>query len=114
VKFGAEDDHFHGLIYAAARNPFLLTVLGAIREIQHTAVSLIVSASGSIDIAGAQHRTIATAIANGDADEAAAAMTAHIAYSADALQHALSIPIEDRDRHNAQTSADGKEPNAAR
>jgi GntR family transcriptional regulator, transcriptional repressor for pyruvate dehydrogenase complex len=114
VKFGAEDDRFHGLIYAAARNPFLLTVLGAIRQIQHTAVSLVVSASGSIDIAGAQHRTIAAAIADGDADGAAAAMSAHIAYSADALQYALSIPIEDRDRHNAEMSAAGKEPNPAR
>jgi len=100
AEFGSEDDRFHSLIYASARNPFLLTVLGAIREIQHTAVLLIVSASGSIDIAGPQHQEIAAAIVAGDAERAGVAMKEHIAYSADALRQAIAIPVEDRDRLN--------------
>jgi GntR family transcriptional repressor for pyruvate dehydrogenase complex len=94
--FGAEDDRFHGFIYAAAGNPFLLTVLGAIREIQHTAVRLMVSESGSIEIAGAQHRRIAESIATGNVDEAGTAMGEHIAYSANALRQALLIPSDER------------------
>ena len=94
--FGTEDDRFHALIYTAARNPYLLTVLGAIREIQHTAVQLIVSASGSISIAGEQHRKTAEAIAAGDVEAAGAAMKEHIAYSANALRQTLALPEDER------------------
>jgi DNA-binding FadR family transcriptional regulator len=94
--FGAEDDHFHALIYTAARNPYLLTVLGAIREIQHTAVQLIVSASGSIPIASEQHRKTAEAVAAGDVEAAGAAMKEHIDYSARALRQTLALPEEER------------------
>lgn len=94
-EFAAEDNEFHHQIYVAARNPFLATVLGAVREIQHTAVHLIVSQSGSISIAATQHQQIAAAVTAGDVTVAGQAMAGHLAYSSAALQRTLAPSVTD-------------------
>jgi DNA-binding FadR family transcriptional regulator len=59
-------------------------------------VRLMVSESGSIEIAGSQHQRIAEAIAAGNINAAGTAMGDHIAYSANALRQALLIPSDQR------------------
>ncbi len=95
-RFGDADHQFHTLIYEAAGNPFLLTVMSAVREIQHNTVALVASSSGSIPVAVGHHEEIATAIADGDGDRAEQGMAEHIAYSIAALRDTLTLPPEER------------------
>lgn len=92
------DNRFHTAIYAASRNPFVITVLSSVREIQANTVAMAVSTSGSIEIAAPQHERIAAAIAASDPDLAEAAMAEHVNYSIEALKIRLGLPPEERDR----------------
>jgi GntR family transcriptional repressor for pyruvate dehydrogenase complex len=94
--FGEADNHFHTAIYEAAGNPFLLTVMSAVREIQHNTVALVASSSGSIPVAVGHHQDIAQAIADGDGDRAERCMAEHIAYSILALRATLALPPDER------------------
>lgn len=97
-RFGIEDNGLHSAIYAAAGNPFLITVLGAVREIQHSTVAMMTSISGSPAIAAEHHERIARAIALRNAEEAESAMAEHVQYSIDALRATLAVPPEERAR----------------
>lgn len=110
--FVAEDNHFHTLLYSSARNPFLRTVLGAVREIQQTAVQLIVAQAGSISLAAAQHQQIAKAVAVKDADTAGAAMAEHLAYSLNALKSRLILPAPERSDSLSGTNNSGPDQKA--
>lgn len=96
--FSNADNRFHTAIYAASRNPFVLTVLSSVREIQANTVAMVVSTSGSIEIAAPQHERIAEAIAASDPEAAEAAMAEHVNYSIEALKARLGVPAEDRER----------------
>jgi DNA-binding FadR family transcriptional regulator len=96
--FSAADNRFHTAIYAASRNPFVLTVLSSVREIQANTVAMVVSTSGSIEIAAPQHERIAEAIAASDPEAAEVAMAEHINYSISALKTRLGLPPEERER----------------
>jgi GntR family transcriptional repressor for pyruvate dehydrogenase complex len=97
-QFGIEDNGLHAAIYVATGNPFLITVLGAVREIQHSTVAMMTSISGSPVIAAGHHERIARAIALGDAEAAEHAMSEHVQYSIDALRATLAVPPAERAR----------------
>lgn len=97
-QFGVEDNGLHSAIYAAAGNPFLITVLGAVREIQHSTVAMVTSISGSPLIAAEHHLRITQAITAGNSSEAEAAMAEHVQYSIDALRATLAVPAQERTR----------------
>ncbi len=82
AAFAAADDRFHAAVYAAADNPYLAASLTAVREMQREVVHLFAGIPGSMAAAAADHRRVATAIAAQDAGSAAAAMEAHVAYTA--------------------------------
>ncbi|MGH2549895.1 MAG: FadR/GntR family transcriptional regulator [Thermomicrobiales bacterium] len=98
--FSNADNRFHSAIYSASRNPFIVTVLGSVREIQANTVAMVVSTSGSIDIAAGHHERIAAAIAAADGQQAEELMVEHIAYSIEALKTRLGVPQDDRERLN--------------
>ncbi len=91
AAFRQADHRFHVTIYNAASNAFLITVMGAIREIQHSTVALATDTSGSMAIAVEQHCAITRAIAEGDSEAAAEAMAEHVTYSTESLMQALTV-----------------------
>jgi len=92
------DIKFHRLIVEAARNPFLITIHTAIRDIQRDVSSRVVMMAGSITMAADQHLRIAHAIADQDSVTAAAVMDKHLGVTIRALEGVLALPPEDR-RH---------------
>jgi GntR family transcriptional repressor for pyruvate dehydrogenase complex len=108
-RFGETDNRFHTAIYEAAANPFLLTVMSAVREIQHNTVALVASSSGSIPVAVEHHERIAAAIAAGDAEMAGQCMAEHIAYSIAALKATLALPPEERRQIDLRWSTGGSQ-----
>ncbi|MCC6703720.1 MAG: FCD domain-containing protein, partial [Thermomicrobiales bacterium] len=81
-----------------ARNPFLITIHTAIRDIQRDVSSRVVMMAGSITMAADQHLRIAHAIADQDSVTAAAVMDEHLGVTIRALEGVLALPPEDR-RH---------------
>jgi GntR family transcriptional repressor for pyruvate dehydrogenase complex len=79
--FGQSDSQFHLAIAEASGNPYLLVAIATAREMQQDVVNLFAEHPGSMQEAVTHHRAIAQAIANQDADEAAALMAAHISYT---------------------------------
>lgn len=112
-RFGEADNRFHALIYEAAGNPFLHTVMSAVREIQHNTVALVASSSGSIPVAADHHDQLAAAIADGDAERADQCMAEHIAYSIAALRATLALPLGDRLRIDLRWPASGASDEAS-
>jgi len=96
--FEDADVRFHRLVVEAARNPFLVTVHAAVRDIQRDVSSRVVMMAGSIPTVADQHMRIATAIAEHDSVTAAAVMEEHLGVTIRALQGALALPPEER-RH---------------
>jgi len=90
------DLRFHRLIVEAARNPFLVTIHAAIRDIQRDVSSRVVMMAGSIAMAADQHLRIAHAIADQDSVTAAAVMDEHLGVTIRALQGVLALPPEER------------------
>jgi DNA-binding FadR family transcriptional regulator len=78
--FTVADAKFHGAVSVAAHNLFLQAAVSTVRRFAAQSDLLLFhgSAPGSLAEAGRQHVAIAEAIADGDADRAAALMTAHI------------------------------------
>ena len=78
--FTVADARFHGAVSVAAHNVFLQAAVATVRRYAAQSDLLLFhgSAPGSLAEAGRQHVAIAAAIADGDADRAAALMTAHI------------------------------------
>jgi DNA-binding FadR family transcriptional regulator len=96
--FEEGDVRLHRLIVLAARNPFLITIHAAIRDIQRDVSSRVVMMAGSMVMAADQHLRIAQAIADQDSVTAAAVMDEHLGVTIRALQGVLAMPPEDR-RH---------------
>ena len=90
------DIRFHRLIVQAARNPFLITIHAAIRDIQRDVSSRVVMMAGSVTMAADQHLRIAHAIADQDSVTSAAVMDEHLGVTIRALQGVLALPPEDR------------------
>jgi DNA-binding FadR family transcriptional regulator len=95
--FGAADSRFHSAIYASTRNPFLITVLGSVRDIQQNTLAMFAPDAGSIESSTEQHVGIAEAIAARDAEAAEARMREHVEYSISALKARLLESREERD-----------------
>jgi DNA-binding FadR family transcriptional regulator len=78
--FTVADARFHGAVAVAAHNVFLQAAVATVRRFAAQSDLLLFhgAAPGSLAEAGRQHVAIAEAIADGDADRAAALMTAHI------------------------------------
>jgi DNA-binding FadR family transcriptional regulator len=78
--FTQADAKFHGAVAVAAHNVFLQAAVATVRRFAAQSDLLLFhgAAPGSLAEAGRQHVAIAEAIADGDADRAAALMTAHI------------------------------------
>jgi GntR family transcriptional repressor for pyruvate dehydrogenase complex len=96
--FEDADVRFHRLVVEAARNPFLVTIHAAVRDIQRDVSSRVVMMAGAIPTAADQHVRIADAIAEHDAVTAATVMDEHLGVTIRALQGALALPPEER-RH---------------
>jgi DNA-binding FadR family transcriptional regulator len=96
--FEEGDVRFHRLLVVAARNPFLITVHAAIRDVQRDVSSRVVMMAGSMAMAADQHLRIAHAIAEQDSVTAAAVMDEHLGVTIRALQGVLALPPEER-RH---------------
>lgn len=96
--FEDADVRFHRLVVEAARNPFLITIHAAVRDIQRDVSSRVVMMAGSIPQVADQHVRIATAIAEHDSLTASAVMDEHLGITIRALQGALALPPEER-RH---------------
>jgi len=88
--FSLADFRFHAAVYAAAGNPYLETALATVRDMQRDVVGLFTTIAGSMSVAAEQHRRITEAIAAGDGEAAAAAMTEHISYAAEVVFAALA------------------------
>jgi DNA-binding FadR family transcriptional regulator len=95
--FGDTDRHLHLAIAEAADNPYLLAVLGAVRQMQVEVIHLITLEIGSMAVAIAQHRHIVAAIADGAVDGAVAAMRAHIRYTAGVVHRLLTVDANGHD-----------------
>lgn len=87
--FSDTDQAFHLAIADAAGNPYLFAVLSAVRQMQMDIIGLLAGHAGALAVAAAHHADIVAAITAGDADAAAAAMRAHVRYSAASSQRVL-------------------------
>jgi len=110
--FGDTDQAFHLAIADAAGNPYLLAVLSAVRQMQRDIIGLMTTYVGTLATADAQHAAIFAALMAGDADTAAAAMRAHVRYSASSSQCVLdnnsnSNSARPHDRHGGQPAQGG-------
>jgi GntR family transcriptional regulator, transcriptional repressor for pyruvate dehydrogenase complex len=87
------DQEFHHAISDASGNPYMAVAIDAVRQMQRDVTRLVREMRGS---AGAveQHRAIAEAIAARCPERAAAAMRAHIQYTADRWQQAQKVARE--------------------
>lgn len=94
--FEDSDVIYHRLIVEAARNPFLITIHAAIRDIQRDVSSRVVMMAGSMIMAADQHLRIAHAIGDQDSVTSAAVMDEHLGVTIRALQGVLALPPEDR------------------
>lgn len=78
--FGARDDDVHRIIAEASGNPFLLFAVEISRRLQRQAI--LIAAAGdpgrSLTRGAAEHHEILDALADGDGEQAAARMSAHI------------------------------------
>lgn len=90
--FGDADSQFHAAIRAAADNPYLDTILAALRQMQRDVVHLYRALPGSMAEAARHHLGIAQAITAADPEAAAAAMAAHIRYTGDVVADLLRDP----------------------
>jgi GntR family transcriptional regulator, transcriptional repressor for pyruvate dehydrogenase complex len=88
--FGEGDDGVHLGILAATGNPYLESIVGAVREMLSQGLRLAVGLAGAMAVAAEQHARIAAAIVGGDGDAAAALMGEHIRYTADALRELVA------------------------
>jgi GntR family transcriptional repressor for pyruvate dehydrogenase complex len=79
AQFYQSDAQFHHGIAEATHNPFFISSVTAIFRLQHWVTSVVTeNQMGSYLRAAQQHRTIFTAIKNGQPEEAAEAMREHI------------------------------------
>lgn len=93
-RFAAVDNAIHAQIAEAAGNPYLTVMVESVRELMQDIVVLIADHPGSIDDAMRHHRSIVNAIAQRDAERAAAEMDAHVGYTAGVVQ--LQADTDDR------------------
>ena len=93
-EFARVDALFHECVGDAAHNLFLRSGVANIRRLLSQSDVLLFHGDvpGSLEVAGNQHIAITNAIAAGDAESAAALMTAHI----DTTQHQFERRIRDR------------------
>ncbi len=90
-RFADVDEAIHGLICAAANNPYLEMMVASVRGMMQDVVVLIAHHPGSIEEAMRHHRQIVEAIAAGDADRAHDAMAQHVAYTASVVQTQIEV-----------------------
>ena len=93
-EFARYDLLFHDAVAAAAHNVFLQAAVTNLRDFaaQSNRLLFVAELPGSLEVAGRQHVAVATAIAHGKPDEAAAAMIEHI----DTTQRQFEHRIHDR------------------
>ncbi|MCA1669960.1 MAG: FadR family transcriptional regulator [Thermomicrobia bacterium] len=87
------DQEFHRAISDASGNPYISVAIDAVRQMQRDVTRLVQEMRGSVG-AAEQHRAIAEGIAARCPARAAAAMRAHIQYSADRWQQAQKVARE--------------------
>jgi GntR family transcriptional repressor for pyruvate dehydrogenase complex len=87
------DQEFHHAISEASGNPYIAVAIDAVRQMQRDVTRLVREMRGSVG-AAEQHRAIAEAIAARCPERAAAAMRAHIQYTADRWQQAQKVARE--------------------
>jgi GntR family transcriptional regulator, transcriptional repressor for pyruvate dehydrogenase complex len=87
-SFRAADSAFHRAIAIAARSPRLEAAIDEARGLLFLPADALAYPPGT-DRSRGDHRWIAAAVRDGDADRAAAAMRAHIESTRDSLRHAL-------------------------
>jgi DNA-binding FadR family transcriptional regulator len=87
------DQEFHHAISDASGNPYIAVAIDAVRQMQRDVTRLVREMRGSAG-AAEQHRAIAEAIAARCPERAAAAMRAHIQYTADRWQQAQKVARE--------------------
>ncbi|MFA9444942.1 FadR/GntR family transcriptional regulator [Egicoccus sp. AB-alg6-2] len=101
-EIGLEGDGaFHGAVTAAAHNPVLAELMERLHEAVAETRGESLSQSGRPPRSLADHEAIAEAIADGDADRAAAAMRAHLDHVADLRLFELypaAAPAQEADR----------------
>jgi GntR family transcriptional repressor for pyruvate dehydrogenase complex len=97
--FGESDSRFHRLVAEASGNPYLVVAVATARDMQRDVVRLFSESPGRMDVAINHHLAILEAIATGDSERSAKAMTAHIRYTSDMVQ--TELPRVDRHRGRA-------------
>jgi GntR family transcriptional repressor for pyruvate dehydrogenase complex len=95
-RFVAADLGFHQAIAAAADNSLLDDMLQSIRSLIRVWVERALNDSTDAQLTCNEHRAILDALASGNADEAAAAMSAHMDSAAARLTPTLEEHREDR------------------
>ncbi|MGH2533414.1 MAG: FadR/GntR family transcriptional regulator [Thermomicrobiales bacterium] len=90
TSFADGDNRLHQAVCDAAGNPYLATIIGAVREILSQGLLLAVGVAGRLPDAGEQHVAIAEAIARGDVDAAGDAMGQHVRYTAGAMHDMIA------------------------
>jgi GntR family transcriptional repressor for pyruvate dehydrogenase complex len=103
--FSAGDLAFHSIIYEAAANSSMTAIVTAVRELLGQTLHLVVEITGTMATAADQHRAIADAIIEGNADLAAERMAAHVRYNADALREMVDAGQPIRMGTNEETSS---------
>jgi len=87
ARFGEGDNALHQGIAEASRNPFLASAVSTVLRLQDWAITMVITgAPGSLRVAAAEHASLVAAIGAGRADDAAAAMRAHLDTVATAYQ----------------------------
>ncbi len=84
------DARFHRLVYAMARNSFLLPILEMHFNLSLRLWYFCRRRSSRVDIGPLDHREVARAIAAGDAHAARTLLSEHVAYHSDLLREMLS------------------------
>lgn len=92
--FAIADALFHDTVGMAAHNVFLQSTVSSIRRYANQSDTLLFHGDtpGSLEVAAAQHQSIAEAIASGDPDQASELMSNHI----ETTQHQFERKIRDR------------------
>jgi GntR family transcriptional repressor for pyruvate dehydrogenase complex len=88
--FGQCDNRLHQGIAGATGNPYLGTIIGAVREVLSQGILLAVGLAGRLPIAAEHHVAIAEAIARGDVDAAGDEMANHVRYTAGAMHDMIA------------------------
>jgi DNA-binding FadR family transcriptional regulator len=94
-NFAEADGQFHRAVAVAAHNVFLESSVASIRRYSAQSDLLLFhhDVPGSFEVAGGQHQSIARAIANGDAEQAASLMADHVDTTRQQFEHKIKDRI---------------------